>query len=139
MNVDGLKYVLGNQQEHNHSVLFAKSAEYASEDDVLHNFKTAAAFNDETPEEALWGFLTKHLISLRDMVKSSDEFPMEVWCEKIGDAQNYLTLLKAIVAEEELDRQNEQPDIFSDYSSTPISGPGSVRVLNSENGDSVDA
>lgn len=64
----------------------------------FHNFDIAAAFNDESPEKALWGMLTKHLVSIADMVKvDPTKHAMEVWDEKIGDALNYLLLLNGMV------------------------------------------
>ncbi len=74
-----------------------KAKEYASDEDRLHNFKVAAAFNSQTPEQACWGFLTKHLVSLADMVASGKEYNFGAWDEKIGDALNYLFLLDAII------------------------------------------
>lgn len=81
------------------SVLAHKGSEYVPEDDLnrFHNFNTAAAFNNETPERALWGMLTKHLVSLSDMVQEeSVNYPAYVWDEKLGDAVNYLLLLWAM-------------------------------------------
>lgn len=77
-----------------------KGAEYAPEAEAsrFHNFEVAAAFNGISTEEALWGMLTKHLVSLSDMVKqrTSTNSP-EKWDEKIGDALTYLVLLKGMV------------------------------------------
>lgn len=44
--------------------------------------------------------LAKHIVSIFDMIRSDIESPMEKWDEKIGDAMNYLFLLKALVLEE---------------------------------------
>lgn len=86
---------LEDRFDHIRSVLAHKGSEYvADEPSRFHNFNTAAAFNDETPERALWGMLTKHLVSLSDMVKAeSTDHPGYIWDEKIGDAINYLLLL----------------------------------------------
>lgn len=90
--------------DHIRGVLASKGAEYVPEDLVeeeqsrFHNFYIAAAFNSETPERALWGMLTKHLVSLSDMVQSeSTDTPLYIWEEKITDAVNYLLLLHAMV------------------------------------------
>lgn len=82
------------------SVLAAKSAEYSTAGDRLHNFKVAAALQGETPREALGGMLAKPVVSIFDMVREDELASTEVWDEKIGDALNYLFLLKAIVEEE---------------------------------------
>ena len=80
-------------------ILSTKAVEYAIGTDRMHNFNEAADFNDCTPEQALWGMSTKHLISVRDLVTFSpihipDE---ETVNEKIGDLINYLILLEAII------------------------------------------
>jgi hypothetical protein len=82
-------------------VLLAKADEYASDEDRLHNFKLAKyVMGVDTPEQACWAFLTKHLVSIRDMVNSGEHYSPEIWDEKIGDAINYLILLKALTEEE---------------------------------------
>lgn len=79
------------------TVLTSKAKEYADDEDRLHNFKVAAAFAGTRPTEECWGFARKHLVSLMDMVKSGKEYPMALWQEKLGDAVNYLILLRACV------------------------------------------
>lgn len=71
-------------------------------DDRLHAFRVAAHFNDQTMEQALWGMLTKHLVSLSDMIQSEESQPMPAWDEKIGDALTYLVLLRAVVVDTQL-------------------------------------
>lgn len=80
-------------------VLIDKAKEYASETDRLHNFKKAAALIGGTPEQALWGFAVKHLVSVADMVYSGKTYTDAQWDEKLGDALNYLILLRAQIAE----------------------------------------
>lgn len=80
--------------------LAAKGDEYVPEKATsrFHNFEVSAALNQQLPTEALWGFLTKHIVSLSDMVKiDSADTPMAKWDEKINDAIIYLLLLKGIV------------------------------------------
>lgn len=86
------------------SVLYNKQSEYADDHDVLHNFEMAATMMRTNQRGALKGFLTKHVVSIYDMMDEDELRPDEVWDEKIGDAINYLILLKAIVIEER--RQN---------------------------------
>ena len=66
----------------------------------MHAFKVASAFEGITTKQALFGMLTKHLVSLSDMVRQDNNYPLDVWNEKISDSINYLLLLKAIVEEE---------------------------------------
>lgn len=81
------------------NVLVNKGDEYATED-MLHNFKVAAAVQGCTPRQALMGMLAKHTVSIFDMGTSVQPFTMEKWDEKITDHINYLLLLKAIVVDE---------------------------------------
>lgn len=87
------------------SVLYAKGKSYAlNRDDRLEHFKRAAEYLSTTPKEACLAQLTKHLISIRDMVCANDgtTFSPEQWDEKIGDAINYFVLLRALVIDEEI-------------------------------------
>lgn len=87
------------------SVLYAKGKSYAlNRDDRLEHFKRAAEYLSTTPKEACLAQLTKHLISIRDMVCVNDgtTFSPEQWDEKIGDAINYFVLLRALVIDEEI-------------------------------------
>ncbi len=61
----------------------------------------AAGFQGITPEKALWGMATKHLVSISDMVSQGRDYSEDVWDEKIGDAINYLILLRAMVFDSE--------------------------------------
>lgn len=82
-------------------ILAAKAEEYAH-GDRLSNFKKTAEFLDCTPEKALWGFVTKHIIALNDFIADLEKgrmVPIEQWEEKIGDIRNYMILLDALVAE----------------------------------------
>lgn len=81
--------------------LGSKGREYAR-GDRLSNFKRAASFLGTTPEAALIGMLNKHIVSIYDMVDDLDSNPQHPelqWNEKIGDAINYLILLKALIHE----------------------------------------
>lgn len=89
--------VVNNQLNNIKKVLIKKTNEYNLEDDRLGFFKRSAAFAQETPEQALYGFLLKHLQSITDMVMSGAQYPEELWKEKITDAMNYLCLLTALL------------------------------------------
>ncbi len=81
-------------------ILESKGDEYGRED-RLHNFKRAAALAATTPEMAARGMLAKHIVSVWDIVDDieSGKTPQDdsFVSEKIGDAINYLILLKAII------------------------------------------
>lgn len=80
-------------------VLTKKTAEYNLDKDRLSVFKRAGALQAETPEKALLGMLTKHIISIYDMVNSNEVYSMERWQEKCIDSINYLILLLALESE----------------------------------------
>lgn len=82
--------------------LIEKAKEYASDTDRLHNFKISAALQGETQHQALAGMMSKHTVSIYDMIKSGKQYSMDVWNEKIKDHINFLILLKAIVCEEDM-------------------------------------
>ena len=93
------------------SVLYLKGKSYAlNRDDRLEHFKSAAKYLNTTPQEACLAQLTKHLISIRDMVCANKDaaFSPEQWDEKIGDAINYLVLLRAIVIDQEMEDKNDK-------------------------------
>lgn len=69
-------------------------------DDRLRHFKKAAILMGCTPKQALLGMLSKHTISVADMITSGNNYPVEKWCEKITDSINYHLLLMALVVEE---------------------------------------
>lgn len=80
-------------------VLKTKAGEYANSSDRLHNFKAAAAIQRTSPEQALLGMLTKHLVSVIDIVQSRTSLKRDFLDEKLGDCINYLILLEAILIE----------------------------------------
>ena len=88
-------------------VLLKKGAEYSRGNDRLSNFKRMAEIQGCTPEKALIGAWSKHLASILDMVDDLDgpvqsktsKSHLAQWDEKIGDAINYLILLRALIEE----------------------------------------
>lgn len=85
------------------STLASKATEYAT-DDRLHNFKVAASLQGVTNAQACLGFMTKHLVSILDMIRDDAEGKLiskERIDEKIGDAVNYLVLLEALFLEKQ--------------------------------------
>lgn len=116
MNIDKFGELLERRIKLMRETLEAKNKEYGSGADRLHNFKRAADMLQTTPEEALIGMWTKHIISILDIVDkttkqnkksglsfiTNPEFlgvSKEMIDEKIGDAINYLILLEALLKE----------------------------------------
>lgn len=80
--------------------LAEKNARYSSSDDALHNFKMGAEVMGGTPAQACWGYMTKHLVALRDMIQRNDFSNRDDVLEKIQDSINYLRFIWAISEEE---------------------------------------
>ena len=78
------------------TTLVEKNAKYSSNNDALHNFRAGAEIMGGTPAEACWGYLTKHLIALRDKVQRNDFSDREDFLEKCQDSINYIRFLWCI-------------------------------------------
>lgn len=84
------------------NTLLKKGKEYApgANTDRLANFRKAAHLQSSNMKQALQGMQAKHIVSISDMIASGEDYPQEVWDEKIGDALVYYLLLTAVVIEE---------------------------------------
>ena len=81
------------------TILERKGREYAPDDgDRLSAFKTAGSVLHRTPIQALGGQMSKHTISLFEMIEN-DCKDMELWLEKLTDQINYLLLLKGLICD----------------------------------------
>lgn len=76
--------------------LVKKNAMYSMDGDALHNFRTGADIMGGTMADACWGYLTKHLVALRDMVMKNDFSNREDFLEKCQDSINYIRFLWCI-------------------------------------------
>lgn len=83
------------------ATLAEKNARYSSSDDALHNFKAGAEIMGGTPAQACWGYLTKHLTALRDMIERNDFSNRDDLCEKCQDIINYVRFIWALGNEAE--------------------------------------
>lgn len=105
MNNADFEKVIDEQLIRCQKLLTGKGHEYAEgadkdlATDRLAHFKKAAAIQAETPEAATFGMLAKHLVSIADMTRSKQVYPLDRWDEKITDSINYLLILRAIVEE----------------------------------------
>ena len=82
------------------NLLLAKEKEYALHEDRLSSFKKAGALLGETPMQAALGMLSKHLVSVSDMIQSSGHFTISQWDEKLTDSINYLLIMRAMIEED---------------------------------------
>lgn len=80
--------------------LVKKNANYATDEDRLHNFKVGAAITGGTPAQAALGYMAKHLASLQDKVARNDFHDREDLKEKIQDSLNYLVFIWCCANEE---------------------------------------
>ena len=82
--------------------LIEKNARYSEnhDGDCLHNFHAGADVFGGTAAQACWGYLTKHLVALRDMVQRNDFHNREDLLEKCQDSINYIRFLWCIANEE---------------------------------------
>jgi hypothetical protein len=81
--------------------LLTKHKEYAADDNVFRNFDEAAGGLSlhSTSAEVLWSYMTKHLVSIKDIVSDNVPVTNGIVSEKIGDVINYLILLEAMLNE----------------------------------------
>lgn len=87
-------------QDNSIATLHSKNDKYATDYDCLHNFVKGADIMGGTPAQACWGYLTKHLVALRDMVNRNDFHDREDFLEKCQDSINYLFFLWCLGNEE---------------------------------------
>lgn len=113
MNMEKFNKIFEERVIKSRKTLAFKGGEYSTDIDKLHNFKRAGKMENCTPEKALVGMWTKHIISLLDIVDTIDRDEAEALIqvcvgngltvgmleEKIGDAINYLILLEAMIKE----------------------------------------
>lgn len=102
MTLEKFNASVSKQLEYCKSLLIQKGAEYApnAEIDRLASFKVAGTLQDISSKEALCGMLAKHVVSVYEMCRAGEQYPLEKWTEKITDTINYMLILKAMVEDE---------------------------------------
>jgi hypothetical protein len=100
MNQKRFEYLVKQMREKSFDTLIKKNSKYAPGDDCLHNFNVGADIMGGTPAQACWGYLTKHLVALRDKVERNDFKDREDLLEKCQDSINYICFLWCIANEE---------------------------------------
>lgn len=103
MNQNDFNDLVESTMESCKKTLVKKREEYVIDlaADVLSNFKNNAELSIAgTPEGIGWELMTKHLQSIKDYCEGR-KVGSEVLDEKIGDAINYLVLIKAVISERE--------------------------------------
>lgn len=100
MKHEEFKRLLNELDNNSTETLIQKNALYSSKGDALHNFNAGGEMFGGTPAQACWGYLTKHLVALRDMVHCNDFQDREDFLEKCQDSINYIRFLWCIGNEE---------------------------------------
>jgi hypothetical protein len=99
MNTNTFNRLVEDQFKVCKEILAKKGREYAPDSgDRLQAFKTAAKLQHKTPIQALGGQMSKHTISLYEMIENNSK-DLSLWQEKIIDSTNYLFLLHALILE----------------------------------------
>lgn len=80
--------------------LKGKGKGYAPDEDRLHNFRAGADVMGGTPAQACWGYMTKHIVALRDKVERNDFSNLDALLENCMDITNYIKFLWCIGNEE---------------------------------------
>lgn len=96
MTPDEFNVLVSELEDSSRSTLSSKSSRYSTEKDVLHNFRVGASLISGTEAQTCWGYLTKHLVALQDMVTRDDFSNREDFLEKCQDAINYIRFLWCI-------------------------------------------
>ena len=130
MHSEAFEAVLDRRLSLTRQVLALKRKEYAGNElrlgyDRLHNFNRSASMLSCSREKALIGMLSKHLVSILDIVDDLDiKFPsVEMIEEKIGDAINYLILLEAMMKEDGAQNIKEAANTATNSPSVPLPQP----------------
>lgn len=93
MNTDTFNKLLDELDGNSLETLKQKNAKYASSNDCLHNFESGAEIMGGTPAQCAWGYMTKHLVALRDMVERDDFTDRADVLEKCQDIINYIRFI----------------------------------------------
>ena len=96
MSIDRFKELLDELDDNSLQTLKEKNARYSTDGDCLHNFRSGAEIVGGTPAQTCWGYMTKHLVALRDMVMKDDFSNREDFLEKCQDTINYIRFLWCI-------------------------------------------
>ena len=96
MNGETFKQLLDELDGNSLQTLKEKNSRYAQNGDCLHNFRSGADIAGGTPAQACWGYLTKHLVALRDMVEKDNFSNRDDFLEKCQDTINYIRFLWCI-------------------------------------------
>ena len=93
MNTETFNKLLDELDGNSLETLKQKNAKYAFANDCLHNFESGAEIMGSTPAQCAWGYMTKHLVALRDKVERDDFSDRDDLLEKCQDIINYIRFI----------------------------------------------
>lgn len=96
MSPENFAALLNELEGNSVQTLKEKNAKYATDGDCLHNFRSGGDILGGTSAQACWGYLTKHLVALRDKVENNDFHDRSDFLEKCQDSINYIRFLWCI-------------------------------------------
>jgi hypothetical protein len=88
------------------ATLASKGDEYTVGLDRLSNFKEAAELLGRTEEQVLLGYVTKHIIALKDFIQDGKPVSQAQWVEKFQDIICYMLILETLLIENERFNEN---------------------------------
>jgi hypothetical protein len=103
MTHDDFKALVHYARTRSEKVMDEKGIKYSSEKDRLSAFKEAAEYQDHCPEKELFGYLSKHMAALNNLIRKTNingYVPtLENLLEVTGDISNYMDLLNGLYVE----------------------------------------
>ena len=96
MNTETFNKLLDELDGNSLETMKQKNAKYASSEDCLHNFDSGAEIMGGSAAQCAWGYMTKHLVALRDKVEKNDFTDREDLLEKCQDIINYIRFIWVI-------------------------------------------
>lgn len=78
MTQDKFNEIVQQEIDRIKAVLVKKQGEYNLDVDRLSHFKRAAVLAQKTPEDVLYGYMLKHIMSVSDMIASGKTYSKEV-------------------------------------------------------------
>lgn len=103
MNGDKFAEMVTELRNASLGTLAEKAIQYGNTSDMLHNFRAGAEIAGLTPAQTAWGYMTKHLVALRDKVERDDFADRDDLLEKCQDIINYVCFIWCIGNEGEHD------------------------------------
>lgn len=96
MTYEEFEKLLQELDDNGTQTLIEKNKRYSNGEGPLHNFEKGAEISGLTSAQTCWGYLTKHLVALRDYITNDDFSNREDFLEKCQDSINYIRFIWAI-------------------------------------------